>query len=326
VAPDMTEANQPVLAIFGPTGSGKSAVAEAVADRIPAEIVSADSMQVYRGLPVLTNQPARPTRLVGVWELDHEASVGEYAELAHQAVDEALTEGITPLVVGGTGLYLRAALVELDLPPAPPLGARPRFEELYDSLGPERAHALLAECDPRAAETVHANDRKRVVRALELADAGESLARSPSRLWTRETRHPTLLFGLDVPKEVLAARIEARTRAMFEHGVEEEVARAAAGPLSSTAAQVIGLREITELPREEATVAIVRRTLQYAAYQRKWMRRIPGLVPLAADHSPANVAEALLAAAREQFTFLGQQEEGASGTRKGEADHTGRAV
>jgi tRNA dimethylallyltransferase len=326
VAPDMTEANQPVLAIFGPTASGKSAVAEAVADRIPAEIVSADSMQVYRGLPVLTNQPARPTRLVAIWELDHEASVGEYAELAHQAVDEVLTEGITPLVVGGTGLYLRAALVDLDLPPAPPLGARLRFEELYESLGPERAHALLAERDPRAAETVHANDRKRVVRALELAEAGESLARSPGRLWTREARHPTLVFGLDVPKEVLAARIEARARAMFEHGVEEEVARAAAGSLSSTAAQVIGLREIMERPHEEATAAIVRRTLQYAAYQRKWMRRIPRLVPLAADHAPADVAEALLAAARERFTLLGQQEEVASRIRKGGADHTGHVV
>jgi tRNA dimethylallyltransferase len=326
VAPDMTEVNQPVLAIFGPTASGKSALADAVAERIPAEVVSADSMQVYRGLPVLTNQPARPTRLVAIWELEHEASVGEYAELAHQAVDEALTEGITPLVVGGTGLYLRAALVDLDLPPAPRLGARLHFEELYDSLGPEQAHALLVERDPRAAETVHANDRKRVVRALELADAGESLARSPSRLWTRETRHPTLVFGLDLSKDVLAARIEARMRVMFEHGVEEEVARAAAGPLSSTATQVIGLREITELPREEAAAAIVRRTLQYAAYQRKWMRRIPGLVPLAADHAPANVAEALLAAARKRFPLLGQQEEGPSGIRKGEAGHTGHTV
>jgi tRNA dimethylallyltransferase len=326
VAPHMTEADRLVLAIFGPAASGKSAVADAVAERIPAEIVSADSMQVYRGLPVLTNQPVRPTRLVAIWELDHEASVGEYAELAHQAVDEALTEGATPLVVGGTGLYLRAALVDLELPPVPPAGARPRFEELYDNLGPEQAHALLAERDPRAAEAVHANDRKRVVRALELAAAGKSLARSPSRLWTRETRHPTLVFGLDVPKEVLAARVEARTRAMFEYGVEEEVARAAARSLSSTAGQVIGLREITELPREEATAAIVRRTLQYAAYQRKWMRRLPGLIPLAADHAAAHVAEALLAAAREQFTFLGQQEEGASGIRKGKADHTGHAV
>jgi tRNA dimethylallyltransferase len=326
VAPPMTESDRPVLAIFGPTASGKSAVAEAVAERIAAEIVSADSMQVYRGLPLLTNQPARPTRLVAIWDLDHEASVGEYAKLAHRAVDGALAEGITPLVVGGTGLYLRAALVDLELPSAPPVGARLRFEELYDSLGPEQAHTLLAERDPRAAETVHANDRRRVVRALELADAGESLARSSSRLWTRETRHPTLVFGLDVPKEILIARIEARTRAMFERRVEDEAARGAGLSLSSTARQVIGLREVAQLPREEAMAAIDRRTLQYAAYQRKWMRRIPGLIPLDAGQAPADAAEALLAAARERFPLLRQQEEGASGVRKSEADHTGHAV
>src|SRR6266511_1687842 len=110
----MTEANQPVLAIFGPTGSGKSAVAEAVADRIPAETVAADSMQVYRGLPILTNQPGRPTRLVGIWGLDHDASVGEYEALAHAEIDAILADGKTPVVVGGTGLYLRAALADLD--------------------------------------------------------------------------------------------------------------------------------------------------------------------------------------------------------------------
>src|SRR5437660_4237121 len=108
----MPSSPRSVLALFGPTASGKTAVAEAIADRIPAEIVSADSMQVYRGLPILTNQPARPTRLVAVWELDHEASVAEYAALAHSAVDEALTDGKTPVLVGGTGLYFRAALTE----------------------------------------------------------------------------------------------------------------------------------------------------------------------------------------------------------------------
>ncbi len=173
-----------VLAVFGPTASGKTAVAEAVADRIPAEIVSADSMQVYRGLPVLTNQPDRPTHLVGVWELDHEASVGEYEELAHAAIDEVLELAKTPIVVGGTGLYLRAALAELDLPPAPAPGERNRWEAFYDAEGAESAHALLADRDPEAAAGVHPNDRRRVVRALELAAAGRSLAPEQDRLWT----------------------------------------------------------------------------------------------------------------------------------------------
>ena len=103
-----------VLAIFGPTASGKSAVAEAVVDRIGGEVVSADSAQVYRELPILTNQPLVATRLVGIWELDHDASVAEYQRLAHAAVDEILARGSTPVVVGGTGLYLRAALSDLE--------------------------------------------------------------------------------------------------------------------------------------------------------------------------------------------------------------------
>ena len=140
-----------VIAIFGPSASGKSAVAEAIAERIEAELVSADSMQVYRGLPILTNQSDYPTRLVGIWDLGHEASVGEYQELAHAAVDEILAAGRTPVVVGGTGLYLRAALAELAPPPAPPREARERLERLYDRVGAERAHELLGERDPAAA-------------------------------------------------------------------------------------------------------------------------------------------------------------------------------
>jgi tRNA dimethylallyltransferase len=283
-----------VLAIFGPTASGKSAVAEALAERIPARLISADAMQVYRGVPILTNQSERPTELVGIWELDHEASVGEYAELAHRAIDDALAEGLTPIVVGGTGLYLRAALVELDLPPTPPPGARERWESEYDALGPEAAHMELAERDPDAAARVHPNDRRRVVRALELAEAGASLAPREGRLWTEDTRHPTLVVGLEVPKEELERRIEERTRAMFERGAVEEAHRALAGAISSTARTVHGLQELAALPREEAIEALVRRTKRYAAYQRKWMRRIPGLVSLPADRPPGEVADAIL--------------------------------
>ena len=287
-----------VLAIFGPTASGKSAVAEAVADRIPAELVSADAMQVYRGVPVLTNQPTRPTRLVAVWELDHEASVGEYRSLAHAAVDEVLAAGRTPVVVGGTGLYLRAALSDLELPPPPPPGARERFERLYDRLGAEDAHAALAQRDPQAAARVHANDRRRVVRALELAEVGSSLAPAQDRLWAEETRHPTIVFGLDVPREELDRRIEERTRMMFRRGAAEEARRVLAGPISATARAVLGLREAAELPEDEAIEQMVVRTRQYAAYQRKWMRRIPGLVSLPAGRSPAEIADEIVEMAR----------------------------
>jgi tRNA dimethylallyltransferase len=124
---------------------------------------------------------------------------------------------------------------------------------------------------------VHPNDRRRLVRALELAELGHSLVPSEDRLWNDATRHATLLFGIAVPADVLAERIELRTRAMFHAGVEAEVRAALAQPLSSTAAKILGLREVAELPHDEAVAAIAQRTRRYAAYQRKWMRRIPGL-------------------------------------------------
>ncbi len=287
-----------MLAIFGPTASGKTDVAEALAERLPGDVVSADSMQAYRGLPVLTNQPDRPTRLVGIWPLEHEGSVGEYQRLAHQAVDEILAAGRTPVVAGGTGLYLRAAVGDLELPPAPPPGARVSWERLYDAEGAERAHAVLAERDAAAAATVHPNDRRRVVRGLELADAGSSLRPPHDRLWSEETRRPTLIVGLDVPPAELERRIETRTRAMAARGAAEEARAALAGRISASAGKVIGLEEFARLPEEEAVAAVTLRTRQYAAYQRKWLRRIPGAVSVAADRPPDAVADAILEVAR----------------------------
>jgi tRNA dimethylallyltransferase len=288
----------PVLAIFGPTASGKTDVAEALAPRIRSELVSADAMQVYRGLPILTNQSPVATHLVGIWPLSHEASVAKYEALAHETIDAVLARGRTPVVVGGTGLYLRAALSDLELPPPPDPGVRERWEQEYDRLGPERAHALLAERDPGAAAAVHANDRRRVVRALELADAGQSLRPATDRLWSGEYRHPTLVFGLEVPRDELVRRIEARTASMFERGVEEEVRAAVARPLSHTAATIHGLRDIAELPRAEAIEAYNAQVRKYASYQRKWMRRIPGLVTVRADRPAEEVADEILEVAR----------------------------
>ena len=286
-----------VIGIFGPTASGKSRVAEALGERIPSELVSADALQVYRGLPILTNQSPEPTRLVGIWPLDRDASVGAYAPLAHAAIDEILAEGRTPIVVGGTGLYLRAALAELELPPPPVAGARERWGARYDD-DPAAAHAQLAELDAAAAAVVHPNDRRRVVRALELAEAGASLAPDADRLWAETTRHPTVVVGLDVPKDELERRIAERTRGMFDAGVEEEVQEALAGPISATARKTLGLDEVADLPREEAIAAIVVRTRRYAAYQRKWMRRVPGIVIVDADRPPGEIADDIVALAR----------------------------
>jgi len=299
------------IAIFGPTASGKSAVAEEIARRIPAELVSADSMQVYRGLPILTNQS--PARLVAIWDLDHEASLGEYQALAHEAVDESLAAGRTPIVVGGTGLYFRAALADLELPPAPAPGERERLERLYDRVGRERAHELLTERDAEVAAAVHPNDRRRVVRALELVEAGASLRPPEDRLWAGETRHPTLIVGLELPREELRRRIAERAREMFERGVEEEVRRALAGPISETARHVHGLREIAELSREEALSALITRTGRYAVYQLRWLRRIPGIVSLDAQRPPGELADAILEMARSRERLPAR---GAGGARR----------
>jgi tRNA dimethylallyltransferase len=283
-----------VLAIFGPTASGKTAVAEAVAHRLGGQVVSADSMQAYEGLPILTAQPERPTRLVAVWPLSHAGSVAEYAELAHATIDEILAANRTPVVAGGTGLYLGAALAELGVPPAPSAAQRARWEKVYDRLGPESAHLVLSDRDPQTAARLHQNDRRRIVRALELTELGASLRPDSDRLWLSETRHPTIVFGLDVPRDVLAQRIEERTRRMFAAGVTEEVRRALAQPISATAVQALGLREIAELPPEDALVALIVRTRRYAAYQRKWMRRISGLVSVNADRPPDEVADEIV--------------------------------
>jgi hypothetical protein len=245
-----------VVAIFGPTASGKTAVAEAVADRIGGEVVSADSMQAYRGLPILTAQPERPTRLVGIWPLSHEGSVAEYADRAHAAIDELLSAGRTPVVAGGTGLYLRAALVDLGLPPAPPPELRSHWEELYDRLGAERAHEVLVERDPGAAARLHANDRRRVVRALELTELGSSLR--PAGLASgRRDCGTTRSSSASTSRATSSLERIERARRRCSTPASSRRRRRARGDVSSTAIHALGLREVADLPRDEALDALI---------------------------------------------------------------------
>jgi tRNA dimethylallyltransferase len=288
--PAMRTQHPDVIAIFGPTASGKSAVAEMLADRLGTEVVSADAMQVYRGLPILTNQPVRPTRLVGIRALDEEMSVGAFAAAARTEIAALVAAHGSAVVAGGTGLYLRAALADLDVPPRVDSDRRTRIEQEVTN-DRNAAHARLAGLDPSAAAAVHPNDRRRLVRALELAEIGDSLVRGKDRLWSSVTRRPTLIVGLDVPSEVLAERINARTQAMFERGVVDEVRSALASPLSRTAEKTLGLHEIAELPPEEARERVIVRTRRYAVYQRKWMVRIPGVVLVDADRSVDEIVD-----------------------------------
>src|SRR4051812_46278863 len=241
-----------VIALFGPTGVGKTGVAIALADllRVRKErpiAISADALQVYRGLETLTGaasaeeQTRLEHRLLSFVPVDREFSVGEYMPLAHAEIDAALDAGRRPIVVGGTGLYLRAALTDLSLKPPPPRELRTRIEREVAERGPEAMHATLG---PAAAATIEPTDRSRIVRALELAEMGEEAdAPAESQLWTAETRRPTLLFGLTMDRDALYERIDARVDAMVAAGAADE-ARRAAGVASRTARKALGFEEL----------------------------------------------------------------------------------
>lgn len=294
-------APESVLALFGATASGKTAVAAVLRERLGAEVISADSAALYEGLPVITAAPDYPARLVGIVPLEDDVSVGEYQRLAHAAIDAS----DLPLVVGGTGLYFRAALSAFDLPPPAEPGRRAFWQDEYERLGAEAAHAALAERDAAAARRVHANDRKRVVRALELTEAGHSLAPQHDRLWTRDTRLPTTIVALELPLEELDRRIEERTRSMAEAGAAEEAKAAWALPLSQTARKVMGLEQFATLPEDEAVEAVAQATRRLARYQQKWLRRMPGVVRLDGNRSAVEVADEIVALGRERQHLSG---------------------
>lgn len=297
-----------VIAIFGPTGIGKTAVAVALAQRLRATgadpvAISADALQVYAGLERLTGaastaeRAALEHRLIAFLPVDATFSAGQYAALAHAEIDGALASGRRPIVVGGTGLYLRAALTELRLKPPPPEGVRERWERELEVRGAPALHAELARRAPWAAQPIDRNDRQRIVRALELLDAGEleAPAEGPSQLWTEEVRHPTLLAGLTMEREALYARIDARVDEMIAAGAREEVLRAHAAGASQTARKALGFDELLAGDVE----AMKRRTRNYARRQLTWMRKLAGVQTVdVTGRSPDAVADEIAFALR----------------------------
>jgi tRNA dimethylallyltransferase len=295
----MGQAAAPVLAIFGPTGIGKTALALAVADRLRRRgetpvAVSADALQVYRGLETLTGVPAATDRarlehrLVSILPVDARFSVGEYAQLAHAEIDDLLAAGARPIVVGGTGLYLRAALADLALRPPPPEELRARLEAELERRGPEALHARLAHEAPWAAEGIEPRDRSRIVRALELLELGElEPPQGPSQLWTADTRHPTRLVGLVMDRDALYARIDARVEQMVAAGAIDEVRAAHAAGASETARKALGFDELLRGDVE----AMKRRTRNFAKRQLTWMRKLAGVELVdVTGRAPADVA------------------------------------
>jgi tRNA dimethylallyltransferase len=289
-----------VVALFGPTGVGKTAVAIALADLLRERgedplAISADALQVYRGLETLTGaatadeQRRLEHRLLSFVDPRETFSAGQFAERAHAEIDAALAAGRRPLVVGGTGLYLQAALTDLELRPPPDPEVRAAIQSRLAELGPEALHAELADRAPATAAAIDPRDRTRVGRALELLEMGEEPAATgaDSRLWTASLRHPTLLCGLTMRRERLYERIDARVDEMVAAGAPGEVERAAEAGASHTARAALGF---AELERGD-TEAMKRRTRNYAKRQLAWMRRLEDVEELdVTDEPPAAVA------------------------------------
>jgi tRNA dimethylallyltransferase len=283
-----------VIALFGPTGVGKTAVAIALADRLRGlgeepVAVSADALQVYQGLETLTGAATPPQRarlehrLISFLPVQATFSAGQYAELAHAEIDQLLDAGRRPIVVGGTGLYLRAALGELSLKPAPPEGIRERWLAELERRGPAALHGVLAERAPWAAAEIAPGDRQRIVRALELLELGElEPPEGASELWSTAVRVSTLLVGLTLARERLYARIGARAEEMVAAGAREEVRRAHLAGASVTARKALGFEELLIGDVE----AMKRRTRNYARRQLTWMRKLAGVTAIDIGEMP----------------------------------------
>ena len=292
-----------VIALFGPTGVGKTDVALALARRLRAAgedpvAVSADALQVYAGLEVLTGaadgaeRAELAHRLQSFLPVSETFSAGRYAELAHAEIDDALRAGRRPIVVGGTGLYLRAALTELSLRPPPGEGVREHWAGRLAEEGSAALHAELARRAPWAAGEIRPTDRQRVVRALELSDSGALAPHRPqSELWTADMRHPTLLIGLLMDRERLYAQIDRRVDAMVAAGAGAEVRAADAAAASATARKALGFDELLAGDID----AMKRHTRNYARRQLTWMRKLAGVTVIdRTDQDAEAVADAVL--------------------------------
>jgi tRNA dimethylallyltransferase len=261
---------------------GKTGVAIAIAERLRQEgedpvAVNCDSIQVYRGLEVISGAAGEEERsrlehrLLGVAPVNEEFSAGRYAELARNEIDALLKQGRRPIVVGGTGLYLRVALSDLALRPPVPEGIRKAVEREIAERGPKAVHGEL---DPDLAAGIEPRDRKRIARVLELKRAGiEPPAPGGGELWTARIRQPTLLVGLTVERGELVNRIDERVDRMATNGAAREARRAVTAGAARTARAAIGFEEFLS-----GDVASVKRAqLAYARRQLTWMRKMPGV-------------------------------------------------
>ena len=298
----------PVVAVVGPTATGKTALAVALARRLGGEVVNADSMQLYRGMDIGTAKPGPaerggvPHHLLDLWHVRQAASVAEYRRLARAEIDRLRAAGVVPLLVGGSGLYVRAVLDELDFPGTDP-AVRARLEEELADVGPAALHARLAALDPAAAAAVLPTNGRRIVRAMEVVQ----LTGGPFRATLPEPRphYPGVTIGLDREPAELDERVARRVEAMWAAGFVAEVEALAAEGLREgpTASRALGYAQVLaqfdgELTAEEARERTVVATRRFVRRQRSWFRRYADTTWLDAARPDLVDAAAGLIAAR----------------------------
>jgi len=274
-----------VIAVVGPTATGKSGLAIELAQALGGEIVNADSMQLYQGMDIGTaKEPeaarqAVPHHLLDIWPVTQAANVAEYQKLARAAIDEIIARGRVPILAGGSGLYVRAALDDLEFPRTD-AGIRARLEEELGRLGAAALHARLAGLDPAAAGAILPGNGRRIVRALEVIEiSGRPFtATMPAYLQNR----PAIQIGLTLPRPELDRRIAARVDRMWQAGLEAEVRSLAALGLrdGKTASRALGYQQLLryldgEWTLEEARLETIKTTRRFARRQESWFRRDP---------------------------------------------------
>lgn len=274
-----------VIAVLGPTAAGKSELALRLAEDAGGEIINADSMQLYTGMDIgtakLTGAGRRgvPHHLLDVWDVRYPANVAEYQRLARATIAEVAGRGRVPILVGGSGLYLRAALDELDFPGTDP-AVRTRLEHELDRTGPGPLHERLARLDPAAARGILPSNGRRIVRALEVIEvSGRPFTATLPRY---ESVYPAVHLGLRVPRAELDERIATRVDRMWQAGFVAEVRRLEQAGLRAgrTASRALGYQQVLrflagEWTEQQARAETVRATRRFARRQEAWFRRDP---------------------------------------------------
>jgi len=279
-----------IICIAGPTASGKTALAVELAKVFQGEVISCDSMQVYKGMDIGTAKPTReemqniPHHMLDVAEPDEDFSVSRYCEMATPILDDILASGKTAIIAGGTGLYMDALIRGNSFAPCPATGARERLEKEADRMGMDVMLTKRQSIDPDSAARLHLADRKRILRALEVyEETGETITAHNKRTQTIPPRYTPLWLGLDFePRQALYDRIDARVSIMLENGLVKEIENLLSSgiPAKCTAMQAIGYKEFVaalegHITVEEAADEVRKASRHYAKRQLTWFRRNP---------------------------------------------------